>query len=180
MIIVVAGNGSNSGKTTLIRVILSLYPGMFDVAKLTPSDRFKSAIEVDKPELLKGDKDTAFFMREGARKVVWIHGKAKDIGSLLKSSLAQLGDNIIIEGNSALRCIKPDLTFFIVRELSSTVNKSAVLAESMADYIILNKTSVNYSRSGNILNISLLKALADPGKFADELSKILRKFKEFM
>lgn len=177
MIIVVAGNGSNSGKTTLIRVILSLYPDMFDVVKLTPSDKLGSAIEVDKSELLRSDKDTAFFMQEGARKVVWIHGKAKDIGSLLKSSLAQLGESIIIEGNSALRYIKPDLTFFIVRELGSIVNESAAFAESMADYIILNKTSVNYSKNGNILSVSLLEALADPGKFADEFSKILRKFK---
>jgi len=177
MIIVVAGNGSNSGKTTFIRIILSLYPGIFDVAKLTPSGKLQSAIEVDKSELLKGDKDTAFFMREGARKVMWIHGKTKDIGSLLKSSLAQLGDNIIIEGNSALRYIKPDLAFFITREPGSTVNKSAAFSESKADYIVLNKTSVNYSRNGNILNISLLKVLADPGKFADEFSKILRKFK---
>ncbi len=178
MIIIVTGNGSNSGKTTLIRIILSLYPDIFDVVKLTPSDRLKSAIEVDKSELLKDRKDTAFFMREGARKVVWVHGKAKDIGSLLKSSLTQLGDNIIIEGNSALRYIKPDLTFFTTRrELGSIVNKSAAFAESMADYIILNKTSVNYSRSGNILNISLLKALADPGEFANEFSKILQKFK---
>jgi len=177
MIIVVAGNGSNSGKTTLIRVILSLYPDTFDVVKITPSDKLKSAIEVDESEFLKSDKDTAFFMREGAKKVVWVHGKAKDIGSLLKSSLAQFGDNIIIEGNSALRHIKPDLTFFITRELGSTVNKSAAFAESIADYIVLNKTSVNYSRNGNVLNISLPKALADPGKFADEFSRILRKFK---
>ncbi|MEA3313984.1 MAG: hypothetical protein U9Q18_06385 [Caldisericota bacterium] len=177
MIIVVTGNGSNSGKTTLIRVILSLYPGIFDVVKLTPSDKLKSAVEVDESELLKDNKDTAFFIREGARKVVWIHGKAKDIGSLLKSSLTQLGDNIIIEGNSALRCIKPNLIFFVARDRRSTVNKSAAFAESMADYIILNKTSGNYNRNGNILNISLRKALADPGKFVDELSKILQKFK---
>jgi hypothetical protein len=177
MIIVVAGNGSNSGKTTFIRVILSLYPDTFDVIKLTPSDKLKSTIVIDREELLKDGKDSAFFVCEGAGKVVWIHGKVKDIGSLLKSSLAQLGDNIIIEGNSALRYIKPDLTFFITREPGSTVSKSAAFAESKADYIILNKTSVNYSRSGNILNISLPGALADPGKFADEFNKILRKFK---
>jgi len=172
-IIAIAGNGSNSGKTTLIRVILSLYPGVFDVIKFTPSSEFGNGIEKDKFVLMQKDKDTSFFVQEGARKVVWIHGERKRLGLFLKSSLSELGNNIIIEGNSAIQYIKADLIFFVTRTLNKITKESAINVRKQADYIVLNNNSTNCCKEGNVLTVSLTESLNKPNEFRRELKKII-------
>ncbi len=172
-IIAVTGNGSNSGKTTLIRIILSLYPDIFDVIKLTPSSRISNGIERKIDILMQKGKDTAFFLEDGAKNVFWVHGKRDKIGNLLKQVLSDIGKNVIIEGNSAIQYVKPYLVFFVTRTLDVTVKESAAIAKSQAHYIILNNDSTSYSKNGNVLAISLVDALEEPGKFQEEMRKII-------
>lgn len=172
-IIVVTGNGSNSGKTTFIRIILSLYPNTFDVIKLTPSSNMSSSIEKRRDILMQKGKDTAFFLEGGAKNVFWVHGKRDKIGNLLKQALLDVSGNVIIEGNSALQYVKPQLIFFVTRTLDGTVKESAAIAKLQAHYIILNNDSINYSKNGNVSSISLVNALEKPGRLQEEIKKII-------
>ena len=172
-IIAVTGNGSNSGKTTFIRIILSIYPDTFDVIKLTPSSKMSDGIEKRRDILMQKGKDSALFLEGGAKNVLWVHGKREKIGSLLKQALFNVSENVIIEGNSAIQYVKPRLIFFVTRTLDSTVKETASIAKSKAHYIILNNDSTSYSKNRNILSVSLVNALEKSGKFQEEIKKII-------
>ncbi len=88
-------------------------------------------------------KDTWRLKNGGASKVVWINSTEQDTLDSFKTSLSLVADYpiILIEGNSILKYLKPDLSFFIcdAKILDYTnVKPSRKLALSKTDIIINN------------------------------------------
>jgi molybdopterin-guanine dinucleotide biosynthesis protein len=173
MIIVVGGNGSGSGKTTLIRIILKLFPSRFAVVKITPGRRFGEGIEEDFSKLNVVGKDTYYFLHEGAKKVSWVKGDIDKLNQLLKKLLSKNIRDVIIEGNSFLNFKKPDLLFFVERDLSNRKDDQTGLIKSAADYVIINVVGTGFIKNLNEFRVNLKNEIEAGGEFSSMLKEII-------
>ncbi len=185
MIILVSGGKSNVGKTTLIRVLLSMFPGRFSVVKITPSLHygegvitdsgvFKSeCIVVDSSTLKIDKKDTSFFLDEGAKRVFWVRGEKEKLNYYLSCVLDEIDGDAIVEGNSFLHLRQPDLMFFVEKE-SAEAKGGAEPLKTRADFIVINTETKTFLIEGKVFTVNLLAVLNDVSHlFRTELEKIL-------
>jgi molybdopterin-guanine dinucleotide biosynthesis protein len=130
ILIGIGASHSGSGKTTLAAAILSHYTG-HSVPLITPHlsplttstwggikyTRTQSAPELitDLPSLMEHGKDTWQMLTSGAREVIWVRSDRSGLRDLLPKALKRLShlELIIVEGNSAIEFLKPDIVIFI-------------------------------------------------------------------
>lgn len=164
LIIAVGGTCSNSGKTNLAVSLLKYLKesrrreqpaktgrtygrycdnfGKWGAIKYTRTVLYASIVD-DKAVLSQNDKDTGRFIDAGAEDVVWVKAPYKDLEEILPIALNRLYDldGIIVEGNSVIEFLKPDIVIFIFgnnKELWKTgIEKHA----GKADIIIYEKES---------------------------------------
>jgi hypothetical protein len=139
--ITVSGLYSNIGKTLLSQYLLGLLKNTAAI-KITTTD-FETFITDKEDVIMVEGKDTWRLKNGGASKVVWINSTEQDTLDSFKTSLSLVADYpiILIEGNSILKYLKPDLSFFIcdAKILDYTnVKPSRKLALSKTDIIINN------------------------------------------
>jgi len=149
-IITVSGAHSGVGKTKVVEILLGALKG-WGALKVTVTHRGREC-PVHKEndchtcDELKGDfsiidnkkiieikgKDTARFKQAGARKVLWLKSKPEALKAGLKKAISffKKAKGLIIESNSALKYIKPDLALFVK-------NKNSLLKPSARE--IINK-----------------------------------------
>jgi len=140
-IIGVGGTCSNSGKTTAVVLLLKYltqacsgqqatgntdhapYAGAYQrrdgfgrwgAIKYTKTELYASLVD-DKAVLSRKDKDTGRFIEAGAEDVVWVKSPPEDLEDILPLALDRLSglDGIVVEGNSAIEFLKPDIVIFI-------------------------------------------------------------------
>lgn len=139
--ITVSGLHSNIGKTLLSQHLLSLIDNASAI-KITTND-FETFI-TDKEEVIMVEgKDTWRLKKAGASKVVWISSTEENTLDSFKTSLSLVADYriILIEGNSILKYLNPDLSFFVcdAKILDyPKIKPSRKLALSKTDVIINN------------------------------------------
>jgi molybdopterin-guanine dinucleotide biosynthesis protein len=188
MIILVSGGKSNSGKTTLIRILLNIFSNRFSVIKITPSLHYGEGvitdsgvfklecIVVDSSTLKIDKKDTSFFLNEGAKRVFWVRGEKEKLNYYLSCVLGELNGDVIVEGNSFLRERQPDLMFFVEKE-SAEAKEGAEPLKTRADFIVINTETKTFLIEGKVITANLsgvLKDISHP--FRTELKKILARF----
>ncbi len=178
MIILVGGAKSSSGKTTFIRLLLKILPNKFTVIKVTPSNKLEDKVETDTSVLSREGKDTALFLKEGAKSVIWVHGRRSHIEELLRKALELSEEPIIIEGNSASYYLSNGILFFVKRSGEDVNKESSRYFSRKANYIVINSNSKEQSAIilGNKIKLNLLKELESPSKslksFIINLTKI--------
>lgn len=147
-IITVSGSKSGVGKTRVVEVLLRALKG-WSALKITVAhregecpvrkgchtcDELDSGFSIvsNKRIIEVKGKDTARFKLAGARKVLWLKSKPEALKAGLKKavSLFKKAKGLIIESNSALKYIKPDLALFVK-------NKNSLLKPSARE--IINK-----------------------------------------
>lgn len=160
MLILVGGAKSNTGKTTLVRLLLRAYPNRFSVIKITPKKEFGIGIETSKEILDVKGSDTSYFLNEPSKKVFWVRGDKEDIGKALKEVLSLEHGDFIIEGNSFLDFEKPNLFIFVLKE-NETVKEEAKRLIELADFIITNTERDYFECSEKSATVNLKKALQD-------------------
>ena len=140
-IIGVGGTCSNAGKTTTAVLLLKYLTqacsgqkatgetdhspyagacekrdgsGRWGAIKYTKTDLYASLVD-DKAVLFRKDKDTGRFIEAGAEDVVWVKSPPEDLEDMLPLALNRLSslDGIVVEGNSAIEFLKPDIVIFI-------------------------------------------------------------------
>lgn len=97
-----------------------------------------SSIVDDLSILRQENKDTERLLNAGAENVLWVQSPdegLKEVMHLAVNRLSHLG-GIIIEGNSAIEFLKPDVVIFILGKDAETLKKSAVKVLNMADIIL--------------------------------------------
>lgn len=74
------------------------------------------SIVTDREILMKRDKDTCRMMGAGASEVLWVQSPRPGLGKVLPEALKRLSylDGIIVEGNSAIEFLNPDIVIFII------------------------------------------------------------------
>ena len=150
-IITVSGAHSGAGKTMVSEALLKKLKG-WSAIKVTVSHRDKmcpvhknchSCDELDsdfsiigKKDIIEAKgKDTQRLKSAGAKKVLWLRAKPKALGNGIEKaiSLFKRTKGLVIESNSALKYLKPDLALFVKR-------KDSILKPSAKE--ILNKVDI--------------------------------------
>lgn len=147
-IITVSGSKSGVGKTRVVEILLRALKG-WSALKITVAHR-KGECPVRKgchtcDELDSGfsivrnkriieskGKDTARFKQAGAKNVLWLRSSPQALPKGIQDALSLFSraKGVIIESNSALKYIKPDLALFVK-------NKNSLLKPSARE--IINK-----------------------------------------
>ena len=146
--ITVSGLHSNIGKTLLSQHLLGLIKNTAAI-KMTTTDFDTFITDKDDVIMVEG-KDTWRLKKSGASKVVWISSTEENTLDSFKTTLSLVTEyqKILVEGNSILKYLKPDLSFFICDAKIidyANVKPSRKIALSKTDIIINNirKGSVN-------------------------------------
>jgi LAO/AO transport system kinase len=137
IIIGIGGAHSNVGKTTIACQILRRLNG-WGAIKYTKTSFYSSI--VDDPEaLLQEDKDTSRLMNAGAQDVLWVQSPSEGIQEILQIAIDRLShvQGIILEGNSAIEALKPDVVIFVAG--NGEIKRGAEKILRMADAVIFNK-----------------------------------------
>lgn len=103
--------------------------------KVTPEPLYCSV--VDNPAIImEPGKDTALMAEAGAE-VLWVRGPREALGEALESALTRLSgcEAVIIEGNSAIEVLRPDIVIFI-NNLPQKPKPGADKVLSMAHVVI--------------------------------------------
>ncbi|MBI5204295.1 MAG: hypothetical protein HZA11_05190 [Nitrospirae bacterium] len=91
--------------------------------------------------LAQENKDTARLLKAGAENVLWVQSPAEGLEEVMPLAVTRLLhlSGIIIEGNSAIEFLKPDVVIFIFGRDTGTLKKSAVKILDMADIILFEE-----------------------------------------
>jgi len=161
-IVAVSGFSSNVGKTTLVCELLRQLPG-WEAIKLTrghyrscgrdPAGCCVSDLLRDEPVVRSGreanyeaDKDTGRFWDAGASNVHWVIVKDDQVERGIDEALGRVeADGVIVEGNSFLEYLTPDLAIMCARAKGGTVKSSARKALAKSDFLYLSTLDGNSS-----------------------------------
>lgn len=162
LLVGVGGAHSGSGKTTVAAALLSFFSSGTDAedpssaypilrslkrwgaVKCTKTAIYTSLID-DGDVLRTRDKDTARFCEAGAEEVLWVQSPPENLEEVLPEAVDRLShlDAIIVEGNSAIEFLKPDIVLFIV-SASNRIKSSAQGILHQADIIIISGDHDSY------------------------------------
>jgi molybdopterin-guanine dinucleotide biosynthesis protein len=162
-IVAVSGLSSNVGKTTLVCELLRALPG-WEAIKLTrghyrscgrdPAGCCVSDLLRDEPVVRSGreanyefGKDTGRFWDAGASNVHWVIVKDDQVERGISEALERVeGDGVIIEGNSFLDYVTPDLAVMCARDSGGKVKRSARRTLAKSDLLYIS--SLNSDATG--------------------------------
>jgi molybdopterin-guanine dinucleotide biosynthesis protein len=154
-IIAISGFSSNVGKTTLVCELLRRLPG-WEAIKLTrghyrscgrdPAGCCVSDLLRDEPVIRSGreanyetGKDTGRFWDAGASNVHWVIVNDDQVERGIKEALTRVrAPGVVIEGNSLLDHVNPDLAVMCSRAEGGKVKPSGRRALAKADVLYLS------------------------------------------
>ncbi len=113
IIIGVAGAHSGAGKTVYASLILRRF-AEWGAIKCTKTGLYCSLVD-DRETLMEEGKDTRRMIDAGAERVLWVQSPPSDLGDVLPMAVGRLSDlkGIVVEGNSAIEFLSPDIIIFI-------------------------------------------------------------------
>ncbi len=176
--IVVSGQASKVGKTTLVEEIIKNLCGDILTIKCAVSDeQINPIISIEEKINKNKNKDTGRYLKAGSNKAIFIKTKRENLKKSLDDIKNEIKDYdyLIYEGNNVLDFINADLIIFLKNKLLER-KYSADKAESRSD-IILDKSNEK-EIIFNIESISCYKAhlLADVLGFSvGKVGKLLNK-----
>lgn len=139
IIIGVGGAYSGVGKTTVICEILRSFQD-WGAIKYTKTSLFSSVTD-DIGVLSQEGKDTKRFLDAGAGKVVWVQSPYSGLTESLSMATGMLShtEGILIEGNSAIEAVRPDIIIFISGSSPEKWKTSACGISEKADIVIYDR-----------------------------------------
>lgn len=175
-IVVVGGHSRSVGKTSVVAGLITALPQIdWTALKITQyghgvcsmnghachcaTDDHSWAISEEKDR--SGESDTSRFLVAGAVRSWWIRteqGRLAEAMPAIRRRLAE-SENVIIESNSILQFIRPDLYLTVLDPATADFKRSAQQFLDLADAVILHAPAVNRGKSA-WTGISL-KAVAD-------------------
>lgn len=139
IIIGIGGAHSGAGKTTIASLILKRLKG-WGAIKYTKNSLYCSITD-DLKILSEKGKDTKRLLDAGAEKVLWVQSPFSELGEVLPMAVEMLSHlkGILIEGNSAIEILKPDVVIFVSGAKAERFKKGAEKILKMADVVIFDK-----------------------------------------
>lgn len=138
IIIGIGGAHSGAGKTTYASLLLKRLKG-WGAIKYTKTSLYSSVTD-DIGVLSEEGKDTRRLLDSGAEKVLWVQSPHETLSDALQMAIESLSylKGIIIEGNSVIEILKPDVIIF-VSGAEGRFKRSAEKILGMADVVIFDK-----------------------------------------
>jgi molybdopterin-guanine dinucleotide biosynthesis protein len=188
-IIGVGGSCSNSGKTTLACSLLKYFKKgrsaqqgrekntqdaaftevysqscgfhKWGAVKYTKTELYASLVD-DRASLSQKDKDTGRFIDAGADEVLWVKSPPRDLNEVLPVAMDRLSwlDGLIVEGNSAIEFLNPDIVIFILGNKKTLWKAGIERLIGISDIII-------YENESDLPEIAKTKRLF-PGNLSGE------------
>ena len=164
VIVAVSGFSSNVGKTTLVCELLRELPG-WEAIKLTrghyrscgrdPVGCCVSDLLREQPVIRSGreanyepGKDTGRFWDAGASNVHWLIVKDEQVQGGLRETLNRVeAEGVIVEGNSFLEYVVPDLAIMCARSEGGSIKSSARRALARSDFLYLSALEANAEKA---------------------------------
>jgi hypothetical protein len=178
MLLLVGGHSRNIGKTSVVAgLIAALREFHWTAAKITQYGHGVCSANgeacdcatadhswaISEEKSAAGDTDTSRFLAAGADRVFWVRtqqGRLAEAMPAFRQRLAS-ADNVILESNSILKFLRPDLYLTILDPATEDFKPSAREFLDRADALILHQTSATPAWS----NVSL-KPVANRPVFA--------------
>jgi molybdopterin-guanine dinucleotide biosynthesis protein len=135
VIIGIGGGHSGAGKTAVVSLILRSYKG-WGAIKYTKTSLYSSIVD-DVAVISEEGKDTRKFLDAGADKVLWVKSPYAELSEVLPVAVGMLShlQGIVIEGNSAIEIVKPDIVIFACGTGEGMKNSAKKILQ-MADIVI--------------------------------------------
>jgi hypothetical protein len=161
-LIVVGGHSRNVGKTSVVAgLIAALREFEWTAAKITQyghgicsangkvchcaTSEHSWAISEERD--LSGESDTSRFLVAGAARVLWVRTEQERLGQAMPVLQAKIkgARNVILESNSVLQFVHPDLYLTVLDPATADFKNSAREFLDRADAVILHGASVGES-----------------------------------
>jgi molybdopterin-guanine dinucleotide biosynthesis protein len=135
VIIGIGGSHSGAGKTSVATLILKSFHE-WGAIKYTKTSLYASIVD-DLAVISEEGKDTKKFLDAGAGGVIWVKSPYSELREILPVAVGMLAhlEGIIIEGNSPIEIIQPDVVIFVSGSEEKT-KKSAEKILQVADIVI--------------------------------------------
>jgi hypothetical protein len=134
----IGGGHSGAGKTTFACRLLGMLKG-WGAVKCTPGPLYTSIS--DDPEVINREgPDTALMLGAACPEVLWVQSTDEDMEDTMGMAVERLShlEGVIMEGNSAIEVLKPDIVIFILGEPDRfKINAEKIL--HMADIVIFDE-----------------------------------------
>jgi hypothetical protein len=155
MLVAIGGQCRNVGKTSLICSVIEGTVEAGWIAIKISRNRHGAAIEgarLDEELDRAAENDTGRFLRAGAQRAFWIRAPGVDMGPAAEHvrRLMELGP-CIVESNSLLAVMRPDLYFLVMDPALEDVKESAMRFGALADAIVSQSKSAGAMREGQRL-----------------------------
>ena len=156
-IVVIGGHSRSVGKTSVVAGLIAALPAFdWTAAKITQYGHGICSANgelcdcatgdhswaISEEQDRSGESDTSRFLLAGATRVYWVRteqGRLAEAMPALRKRL-ELARNVIIESNSVLKFIRPDLYLAVLDPATPDFKKSAQEFLDRADAIILHQT----------------------------------------
>jgi hypothetical protein len=156
--LLIGGHSRNVGKTSVVAGLIAALPEFrWTAAKITqyghgicsangePCDCSTAdhAWAITEERSGAGDSDTSRFLAAGAEKVFWVRTEQGRLAEAMPAFRQRLAgaENVILESNSILKFLRPDLYLTILDPSTSDFKTSAREFLDRADAVILHQTS---------------------------------------
>ncbi len=135
-VIGIGGAHSGAGKSTYASLLLQHLRG-WGAIKYTKTGLYTSIID-DLKILSEDNKDTRRFLDSGAERVLWVQSPPSDLEDVLPMAVERLSDlkGIIVEGNSAIEFLEPDIILFIFGSDPAVIKEDARRLLGKADVVV--------------------------------------------
>jgi len=157
-IVLIGGHSRSVGKTSVAAGIIAALPEFhWTAAKVTqyghgvcsangePCDcaTAEHAWAITEEKSRAGDSDTSRFLAAGAEKVYWVRTEQGRLAEAMPAFRRRIADaqNLILESNSILKFLKPDLYLTVLDPANADFKKSAQEFLDRADAVILHRGS---------------------------------------
>ncbi len=159
-LIVIGGHTRSVGKTSVVAGLIAALPQYHWTAfKITQyghgvcsangeacdcaTDDHSWAISEERSA--SGDSDTARFLAAGAVRVWWVRTQQGRLAEAMPAIRQKFSGNVIVESNSILKFIRPDLYLTVLDPATADFKNSAQEFLDRADAIILHRPKQNSS-----------------------------------
>ncbi|HZU23162.1 MAG TPA: hypothetical protein VE998_10055 [Terriglobales bacterium] len=184
-IVVIGGHSRNVGKTSLVcGLVAAMSDCGWTAVKITqfghgvcsrhgePCDcapaELDHAYAIDEEHDRSGRTDTSRYLAAGARRALWVRtrqGKLAEAMPELRGRLAQAA-NIIIESNSVMQFLRPDVYLSVLDPQTEDFKDSARLYLDRADALVVHAASQAAWAAGAKWNSVSLKPAANKPQFS--------------
>jgi hypothetical protein len=140
-LVIVGGHARKVGKTAVAAAAIAAFPQLnWTAVKITHHDHDarERPFVIFEEEGRSVGTDTSRFLAAGARRSLWIRVEPGRIGDLMTvlEPLLDASPSVIIESNSILEFVNPDLVLFVLRFDVSEFKSSAHALLSRADAVV--------------------------------------------